>query len=132
MKQFTLSSKERLKSRKQIDHLFSSGKFFNLPPLRVVYELKPGKTPLQFGVAVSARNFKKAVDRNRVKRLTREAWRLQKTPLQELLTRKGMALSLFVIYTGRELPEQVLITERISAAINRLAHIADEKDPVHT
>lgn len=87
---------------------------------------------LQFGVGVSARNFKKAVDRNRVKRLLREAWRLQKVPLQGRLNEKGMVLRLFVIYTGRELPVQKAVSEKMSLAIERLEILINETDPAHT
>jgi ribonuclease P protein component len=134
LKQFTLSSQERLKSRKQIDLLFNSGKYFNISPLRVIYDTAKGDLPqaLQFGVGVSARNFKKAVERNRVKRLIREAWRLQKLPLQQQLGNKGLALKLFVIYTGRELPDQKLVLEKMGLAIQRLANVINETDSSHT
>jgi ribonuclease P protein component len=134
LKQFTLSRQERLKSRKQIDQLFNSGKYFNVSPLRVIYEVETGDgaPPLQFGVAVSSRNFKKAVERNRVKRLVREAWRLQKLPLQDQLKEKGLVLRLFLVYTGRELPDQQLITERTGLVILRLANIIDGKNTPNT
>jgi ribonuclease P protein component len=134
LKQFTLSRHERLKSRKQIDHLFSRGKYFNFPPLRVIYEVEKMELPqpLQFGVGVSVRHFKKATDRNRVKRLLREAWRLQKIPLQDQLREKGMVLRLFVIYTGRELPDHELVSAKMSLSIQRLAIVINETDPAHT
>jgi ribonuclease P protein component len=134
LKQFTLSSQERLKSRKQIDQLFNSGKYFNISPLRVIYDMAKGDVPptIQFGVGVSARNFKKAVDRNRVKRLIREAWRLQKLPLQHQLGNQGLSLKLFVIFTGRELPDHTLVFEKMGSAIQRLANLSNETDPSHT
>src|ERR1043166_5363776 len=86
-KQFTLGKSERLKSRKQIEQLFAEGKNFPMSPFRVYYRTSPfvsgSASNLQFGAAVSAKNFKRAVDRNRIKRLTREAYRLQKNQLQE-------------------------------------------------
>jgi ribonuclease P protein component len=134
LKQFTLSRHERLKSRKQINQLFSSGKYFNISPLRVIYEVEKSGSlqSLQFGVGVSARNFKKAVDRNRVKRLLREAWRLQKIPLEGQLKEKGVVLRLFVIYTGRELPGQQAVSDKMSLAIERLEILINETDPAHT
>ncbi len=83
-KQFTLGKNERLKSRKLIEQLFKEGKSFNAFPFRVYYLLQVvpltamPKNSLQFGAGASAKNFKKAVDRNRIKRLAREAYRLQK------------------------------------------------------
>ena len=66
--------------------------------------LVPANNSLQFGAGAGTRNFKKAVDRNRIKRLTREAWRLQKNVLTEKLAANNLAMSVFFIYTGKELP----------------------------
>ena len=72
-KQFTLGKNERLKSRKQIEQLFDSGKSFTIFPFKVYYFLSPlttqdSRLTTFFGVGVSGKNFKKAVDRNRIKR----------------------------------------------------------------
>ena len=77
-------------------------------------------TPLQFGVGVGARNFKKAVDRNRIKRLTRESYRLQKEILYRSLQEKGVQLAVFFIFTGRELPVYKLIYEKMGLCLQRL------------
>ena len=108
-KQFTLGRSERLKSRKSIDQLFSEGQRFTQTPVRVFYR-KTTTTGLQFGVAVSARLFKKAVDRNRVKRVMREAWRLQKNELDKQLKEKGKGLHVFFVYTDKELPVYAVIS----------------------
>src|ERR1043165_9546218 len=112
-KQFTLGQDERLKSRKQIEKLFAEGKSFVVNPFRVYYVVNGSRllsgsmvsSSLQFGIGVSAKNFKRSVDRNRIKRLTREAWRLQKNELKELLKSFGKQLNVFFIYTGKELPD---------------------------
>lgn len=134
LKQHTLSRNERLKSRKQIDKLFNSGNYFNLPPLRLGYLLEEGgeNDALQLGVGVSGRHFKKAVDRNRVKRLLREAWRVQKMELTALAKDKRRSLKVFIIYTGRELPDYQLIHEKIRSAIARLTTLINETDPSHS
>lgn len=77
---FTLGKQERLKSKKLITQLFSEGKSIKVFPLRMVYLQTEhnSKFPVQCGVSVPKRNFKKAVDRNRIKRLLRESYRLQK------------------------------------------------------
>ena len=71
---FTLGKEERLKSRKLIGRLYTEGETIKKFPLRMVY-LQTEHTsnyPAQVGVSVPKRLFKKAVDRNRIKRLLRE------------------------------------------------------------
>ena len=97
---FTLGKNERLKSRKQIELLFKEGAKLNVSSFRIVYHLKLSTTDvLQFGIGVSNKNFKHAVDRNQIKRWTREAWRLNKNVLQEKLIERQKQLSVFFIYT---------------------------------
>lgn len=116
---YTLGKNERLKSRKAIENLFQSGRRFNTGPYKVLWQVqkKPG---LIAGTAVSSRQFKKAVDRNRVKRLTREAWRLQKLPLQQQLAGLDKGLHVFLIYTSGVLPVFMKVSESMSEIINRL------------
>jgi ribonuclease P protein component len=119
--QFTLKKAERLKRRKIIEQLFSEGRAVTAFPIRVQYKMVDQLTaPLQAGFSVSSRNFKKAVDRNRIKRLLREAYRLQKNPLQEALQTKQQRLALFLIYTGRELPEYALVYEKVEVVLKKL------------
>ena len=126
-KQFTLGKEERLKSRKQTELLFSEGKKFTITPFRFHYSFsKAEKISLQFGAGVSKRNFKKAVDRNRIKRLIREAYRLQKTELQDKLNEKNMQLNIFFIYTGKELPDYKEVFEKTGKGLDKLCMIASE------
>ena len=78
---------------------------------------------LQATVSVSTRHFKKAVDRNRIKRLMRESYRLQKNNLQIVLEENHVNLAVFFIYTGKELPEYNLIFEKIGSAIQKLEKV---------
>ena len=109
-KQFTLGKDERLKSRKQIEKLFAEGKSFVVNPFRVYFivngqlSMVNNGSCLQFGVGVSNKNFKKAVDRNRIKRLLREAYRLHNYDLLEQFEGKSSGLSLFLIYVDKTLP----------------------------
>ncbi len=113
-KQFTLGKNERLKSKKQTDLLFSEGKKFSVTPFRIFYSENTSiSTSHQFGVGVSSKIFKKATDRNRIKRLVREAWRLQKPLLQSKLV-------IFFIYTGKELPEYKEVFDKMGKAIEKL------------
>jgi ribonuclease P protein component len=60
------------------------------------------------------------VDRNRIKRLSREAYRLQKQPLLHRMKEKGSSLALFFIYTGKELPDYLTVTSKIGVALQKL------------
>ena len=82
---FTLGKEERLKSKKLIGKLYEEGKTIKVFPLRMVYVQTEhtSKFPAQVGVSVPKRNFKKAVDRNRIKRLLRETYRKEKHTIYE-------------------------------------------------
>jgi ribonuclease P protein component len=136
-KRFTLGKQERLKSRKIIEQLFSEGKRFSVNPYRVFYLLPPAidssqANLLQFGVGASARNFKKSPDRNRIKRVTREAWRLQKNTLDELLQHKQQSLFVFVIYTGKELPQYDEVFGKLTLILKKLRQLVDENNTSHS
>lgn len=105
MKQFTLPKSERLYLRESIGELFANGKSFSAFPYRVVYLASPAPAetdPRQGRCAIMAvapkKRFKHAVDRNHVKRLTREAYRLQKLPLLAALEERQLRLELAFIY----------------------------------
>ena len=120
-KQFTLNKAERLKRRKIIEQLFSEGRAVTAFPIRVQYKMvEQLAVPLQAGFSVSSRNFKRAVDRNRIKRVMREAYRLQKLPLEQALQTKQQQLALFLIYTGKELPEYALVKEKVEVVLKKL------------
>ena len=128
-KQFTLGKEERLKSRKQIEKLFAEGKSFVVIPFRIYFLVHGPWTMnhgLQFGVGVSAKNFKRAVDRNRIKRLTREAWRLQKNELSEKVKTTQKQLNVFFIYTGKEVPDFTTVKDKVTVVLKKLAGKIDE------
>lgn len=128
-KQFTLGRDERLKSRKAIDQLFKTGKSFSHFPFRIIYQLEDGEPSLQSGFTVSSKTFKQAVNRNRIKRLMREVYRLQKNELKQTVTDKRCRLAVFFIYTGNGLPEFDDLKEKMESALARLIKIVNEKSP---
>lgn len=114
---FTFRRIERLKSRKTIETLFTSGNSFSVFPLRFVWIQQPVPTdnnaatiltaspPIQFGVSVPKRWFKQANVRNRLKRRMREAYRLQKNALFNALSPEQYPISLMCIFVAKtELP----------------------------
>lgn len=119
----TLHKSERLDKKKVIEKMFAGGsRSFSVFPLRVVYlpveELEASASIL---VSVSKRRFKRAVKRNRVKRQIREAYRLNKQGLLEVLASRQCRLAIAFIYLSDQLAETSLIEERVKTALARIA-----------
>jgi len=96
-----------------------------MPPLRVLYFMEPVMNApkpiyLQAGVGVSSRNFKKAVDRNLIKRRMRESYRVQRSFLEPLLKERSLRLDLFFIFTGRELPQYADLSAKMLLALQKM------------
>ena len=119
-KKFTLGKNERLKSRKRIEEIFQKGKKISVPPFRALYMKNDAIAALQFSAGVSSRNFKKAVDRNRIKRLMREAWRVQKNNLKLITEDKASSLFVFITYNGKELPDYKEVHDKMGKLIGVL------------
>jgi ribonuclease P protein component len=125
----TLSKTERLKSYKRIRILFAQGQKFKVFPLVVYYLLRDENVEevegglerlrevnpvervevveglLQMGVSVGKRHFKRAVDRNLLKRRIREAYRKQKLELKEILMASGISMDIFFVYSNARISD---------------------------
>ncbi|MEN8836063.1 MAG: ribonuclease P protein component, partial [Polaribacter sp.] len=111
----TLGKKERLKSKKLIEKLYKEGTSVKAFPLRMIF-LQTEHTsdyPAQVGVSVAKRNFKKAPDRNRLKRVMRESYRLQKEIVYNNL---DVPYVFMISYLGKEEKNY----EEIYAKMNKL------------
>ena len=97
----TLGKQERLKSKKLIEKLYTEGDSIKTFPLRMVYvqTAHTSDFPCQVGVSVAKKNYKLAVDRNRLKRLMRETYRLQKQIVYNNLEEPYVFM---ISYIGRE------------------------------
>jgi ribonuclease P protein component len=123
----SLGKTERLKSRKGINSLFESGKKITLFPFRMLYQVETGMGAIRAGFTVSSKNFPLAVDRNRIKRLIREAYRLQNKDLKKAVPANHKSLQLFFIYTGREVLSYEEISTHIKKMLDKLVRIIYEE-----
>lgn len=119
---YMLRSQERLKLRKQIETLFSKGEAFSVFPIRVIWLLAEGsKISIKVGFSVSKKKMKLAVDRNRTKRLLREAWRTNKHPLIQQIE-ADKSLHCFFIYIDNKQPVFSEINKTMLQVIEKLSH----------
>jgi ribonuclease P protein component len=103
-KKNTLGKKERLKSKKLIGKLFEEGKSIKKYPFRLIYLIQDKnsfKIKIQASFSVPKRNFKKAVDRNRIKRLIKEAYRLEQ---RKILQDYNLPFVIMITYLGKKEP----------------------------
>ncbi len=119
---YSFPKEEHLCRKKLIEELFSKqGSSFGVYPLRIVWipRVSPSAAPPQVLISVSKRTFKRAVDRNRLKRLIREAYRLNKYRLVEQPGGHAVAL-LGIIFTGKEKSPLALVEKKLISALHRL------------
>ena len=127
---FTFSKEERLSSRKLIDELFAKGASFYFHPFRIHYLLRtPGKKgPPQMLVSVPARNFPRAVDRNRIRRIVRECYRLNKSLLPSYQESSGKQLLIAIVYSGKKIESYHTLRICVINILKRLADVAARKN----
>ena len=117
MGKFTFRKGEKLKSEKNIQELFAKGSSFYLFPFKVL--TLPSGDPIKFHqvlISVSKRHFKRAVDRNLIKRRIREAYRLQKQSLAAV----EQPLLIGFIYTHKEILQAEEIAKKTLQALQKI------------
>jgi|688.fasta_scaffold612514_2 ribonuclease P protein component len=127
-KPFSLSKTERLKSKKTIDTLFRTGEAFFVFPYKVIFRIAPATlveasdqgAPLVMGISVPKRIFKRANKRNRIKRLTRETYRINKVALKEALKATNQILEMMLIYTAQEEIEYATLELKMQKLLQKL------------
>lgn len=99
----TFKKAERLCSRKLIKNLYEKGHIITISPFKFIWlETKKSDNlyPAQIAISVPKRNFKKAVERNAIKRKIKEAYRLNKNSIYSYLNDKGKYYIFMLIYIG--------------------------------
>ncbi|WP_425549950.1 ribonuclease P protein component [Compostibacter hankyongensis] len=107
-----------------METLFREGKAFSVFPYRVVYHitvLSDTAAPAQVCFSVPKKYHRRAVDRNRIKRLTREAYRLRKNGLYAVLQERKVQLAFCLVYTDKKIHPFSFLSAKISVILKRLA-----------
>ena len=109
---------ERLKSKKLIGELFQKGSSFSFYPFRIIYLQQLGASqPRQLLISIPRKRYKRAVDRNHLKRCIREAWRHHKDALHQ----KALPITVAIIYIGKDKLPQTTIEQKLKGVIRRLS-----------
>lgn len=137
---YALAKSERLTSQLVIEKIFAGGNASMAAfPLRIVYmqmersgEEEATKTPLaSILVSVPKKRFRHAVDRNRMKRLIREAYRLNKHILWEALEGKDFRLALAFVCITDTLPTFYTVNKSMKKALTRIAEKVNDNPNLH-
>jgi len=119
----TFKKEERLCSKKSLDLLFKNGSSFLVYPFRLTYLFidEPHHYPAQVVINVAKKRYKHAVDRNLIKRRTREAYRLQKQAhLYEQMGNPAALLVLSIQFIGKEKYEYIFFEKKLGLAFKKL------------
>jgi ribonuclease P protein component len=123
---FAFRKTERLTLKKDIDSLFQEGISFHVSPLKVLYRIEAGngRVPVKVLITVPRKKFRLAVDRNRLRRKIREAYRLHKHQLEGPLSGISASLKVGFIFTGDSKDMAFDSLERLMiACLERLARV---------
>lgn len=114
---------ERLSSRKDIAALIATGNTLFKHPFLISYlETEPEEVyPARIVISVSKKKFKRAVDRNFIKRVIRESYRKNKDNFYKQLYTKNKSCSFMILYTGKIIPDSATAEKNIIVLLQRLA-----------
>jgi ribonuclease P protein component len=118
----TFKKEERLSSRKAISHVVKEGNSFLIHPFKVYWVKFPLESsyPTQIAFSIPKKNFKKAVDRNKIRRRIKESYRLNKHSFYNFLSEREAQLELLFVYIAKETLSYKEIEEKIILTLRRL------------
>lgn len=118
----TFGKEERLCSRKLIDRLYAEGHRLMAYPFSVQWIATDGPAPCQVMIVAPKRRFHHAVDRNRVRRLTRECWRRRKPALYDFLQQHNLCIALSLVYVHNEIMTYKQLSRKADKLMAALEH----------
>lgn len=120
---FTFSKEEKLYSRKAISLLFEKGRSFRHGSYKIIWmkDKKNSSLPARTAISVGKKNIRSAVNRNRIKRLIREAWRKNKHQLYSCLEDHDIQINIMIIFSGGKIPEYTHTEEQIKVLIEKFS-----------
>lgn len=129
MKLLKFSKKERINKFSDFQELTNKGNVLFCYPFRCIYLTCPSDYfQLKFAVSVSKKNFKLAVHRNRIKRLIREAYRLQKKEIFSPVESQKNEILILIIYIEKKEIPFIIIRKQLNILLNRLVKINLKND----
>lgn len=119
---YSFHKSERLCNKTLFEELIASGESFIKYPFRIVMKESSvkGEYPARMAISVSKKKFKRAVKRNRIKRLTREAYRQNKAELCQNLLSQNKTIDILFIYLDQQLPEYAKTEKAVQTALQRI------------
>jgi ribonuclease P protein component len=127
---FGFKRKNHLKSKRIIDSLFLSGEVLNKPPFRLIFSeiYESDFVGVQVLISVPKRRFKLAVNRNKIRRLISESYRVKSVQLQQQVETEKKHLAIAIVYTGKKEQTFSVIQQKMESVLNTLSSTLKTKD----
>ncbi len=121
MKLFKFSKKERICKQNDFQYAFSKGEMIKHFPFRCIYIIRPSdKLQIKIGISVPKKTIKLAIERNRIKRLIREAYRVNKHLLHDYFQQQSIELLIIFVYIYKNKYSFNEMNKQVNALLNKI------------
>ena len=120
MSKYTFKKSERLRNSKQVEKLFVSGQSFIVFPFQVFWDKNDLGSCLQMAISIPKKKLTRAVDRNRMKRLVRESFRLRKVEWTEANHQESNHFQILLVFLDKQVLTFNELDDKISVILKRL------------